>query len=110
MHDILSGDTVEMDVKETGCDGCIWEVIVEVRNLSCAPGTDLEDVCPLKGDDGISEKPRWSRQHLCCNSLHRDVEPRFCFQRSVNFYDKHPIIKTSSRAMKSLVRHRLGAS
>jgi hypothetical protein len=54
IHDILSSETVEMDVKETGCDGCIWEVIVEVGNLSCTPCTDLEDVCTLKGDYGIS--------------------------------------------------------
>jgi hypothetical protein len=54
IHDILSSDTVEMDVKETGCDCCIWEVIVEVCDLSCTPCTGLEDVCPLEGDYGIS--------------------------------------------------------
>src|ERR1700722_3108956 len=107
IHDILSSDTVETDVKETGCDCGIWEVIVEVCNLSCTPCTDLEDVCPLKGDYGISEKTRWSRQHLCCNSLHRDVRPRFCFRRSVNVCDEHLIIKTSSRTMKSLAPNRL---
>ena len=50
IHYILSSNTVEMDVKETSCDCCIWEIIVEVRNLPCRSCTDLEDVRPLDGD------------------------------------------------------------
>ena len=61
VHNILSGDTVEMDVKETGCYRCLWEVIVKVCNLSRTPCTDVEDVWPVKSDYGISQKAGWSR-------------------------------------------------
>src|SRR5580692_11853104 len=79
IHYILSGDSVEMDVKETSCDCCLWEVIVEVHNLPRRSCADFHDVRSLNGDERVREKARWSRQHLCRNLLNCDVEPRFCF-------------------------------
>lgn len=87
IHYILSGDTVEMNVQETSCDCCIWEVIVEVRNLPRGPCTDVQDVRPFDGDERVRKKARWSRQRLCRNLLNCDVEPRILLWRLVNLPD-----------------------
>src|SRR3954451_6657783 len=85
MHHILSGNSVEVDVKKTSRDGRIFEVIVDVHKIPCGTRAELEDVRSLDRHDRVSYKARWRRQHLCCNSLHCNVEPqsaRFVDQRS----------------------------